>query len=475
LLEAQAPITWPPPLISKVQADQLLEIICNDNNDSSVRVGGEVSLQGRPVLIPFGRCAFFEGELQPNKIVVPKKNAEGEDVETTMESPAGATSTNLHPPPHQAVTEQEEVYIAVPTTIRAGKADATTTTTTTTDSTTTDPLPVPLSEAIRWLKDHSSSIDSKPMAKGGNKPPPTEPKKTSTTPSKVRTTSSHNNTSVASPADAAFPLVDIQEEYTEDGRQVYGKAVDITSKLKELWKTDDRHSRGGEEKHPYDYDDDNDDHTNLDVDESVAHNVLNDMIGESSSPKSSPSRSSARPTVSDEEYDRLSKRLEELARLEEEEQQRQPRTSSLQQSTKNNYAVKNKKSTSLQFQRGFLNAKPKPAKKTALKEEAVTKKSKITIDTTKNTIQEIPKVGRQQPVPPKQPLFQPHSSAPVMMDAGNVFSGVIQERAASGNPSAAAAKPTAATTSTASMNNNINDAGKKKRVSRFAQERRQQQ
>ena len=91
------------------------------------------------------------------------------------------------------------------------------------------------------------------------------------------------------------------------------------------------------------------------------------------------------------------------------------------------------------------------------------KKSKITIDTSKNTIQEIPEEGRQQPVPSKQQSLSTPSHASInnTFDT-SAFSGLIQERPSASNSSSS---PTATST-------NVN--AKTKRVSRFAMERRQQ-
>jgi hypothetical protein len=109
--------------------------------------------------------------------------------------------------------------------------------------------------------------------------------------------------------------------------------------------------------------------------------------------------------VSDEEYDRLAKQLEEVEMLKEQQLQKEQRTNAQQPKT-----TKPKKQTGLSFQKGFLNAKPKTKPKakasavgataassaqasTPAATEAVIKKSKITTDLNNNTVQEIPQEG----------------------------------------------------------------------------------
>jgi hypothetical protein len=176
--------------------------------------------------------------------------------------------------------------------------------------------------------------------------------------------------------------------------------------------------------------------------------------------------------ISDEEYDQLARRLEELARLEEEAEEaaklqhfRPVPVSSISSSTAN------KSSTSkgsngggggggLQFKKGFLNKASKP------KGPTEKKTTRITIDTTKNTVQEIPsRVSNPQVIPSKE-----HSSNQVRMNQqrqtqqldSQLFSGQIQER-----------QPQFSESQTAqSLSNQApQPPQKEKRMSRFARER----
>ncbi len=424
-----------------------------------------------------------------------------------------------------------------------------------------DAIPMSLSEAVRWLEYHSShnnKHEQKPHIQHGGSDNIVQPSvaaaslSSSSSSSRVRssqstilsnyesaTTTPPETTPIkmtgpetnkyppgdtrpsSSPSPVVFPLVDIQEEYTPDGRQVYGKAVDVSSRLRSLWK------EHGEMKTNHDDDDDDDGDAGdvmkyINPKDDSTHEAADDALpqaGPLDRPKAGP------PVVSDEEYERISRRLEELALLEE-SQQRGGGTSRIGRpaTTKGpppqqQYRKKapSSSSSSLQFKRGFLNAKPKKERipnktpppssssetliggndnetgrpKTVLSGEEEPHRRTITIDTTRNTIQEIPRVGRQLPVPPKQQQAEQNSisqrqqkqqtSGRPLVDP-KVFSGHIQER------------PTPAATSRRrqmTMGNDddeiisanvnpvrLNPSGsgtRPKRTSWFAQERMQQQ
>ena len=223
------------------------------------------------------------------------------------------------------------------------------------------------------------------------------------------------------PAPTVLPFVEIQEEYTDDGKQVYGKAVDISSKLQSLWKHEEIDRRKEEQKYQSD-DEEDDEYGVINQTKVTTDHVVNQesarISNEDTSDISSPPKAKKpEVTISDQEYDRISKRLEELALLEEQESQQPKQKVPLSQPKKTNSSKKATTGGAFKFQKGFLNAKPKKASIKTTKtqatakidtpqqsssEPAVTKKSKITIDTSKNTIQEIPKEGNQNPVPPKQ-------------------------------------------------------------------------
>ena len=82
----------PPPTISKEQIDRLLDSLKNSSSTNNTP-----TLQGRQVMIPFGRCAFWEGELQPKKITKKNGNNGSKSSSSSSSSVAG--------------DEEEEVYV----------------------------------------------------------------------------------------------------------------------------------------------------------------------------------------------------------------------------------------------------------------------------------------------------------------------------------------------------------------------------
>jgi hypothetical protein len=401
------------------------------------------------VLIPYGRCAFWEGELQPLKIS--KKGL------ATKEASGDVSDHDRNP----KTSDQEQVFVAGP---RPETAAAATTA-------AADFIPMSLTDVIKWLEGYSSKHET--STQDGSLPHQTESKSV-TTPSETSTPVQPSVPARPDAVDAIFPMMEIQEEYTEDGKQVYGKAVDVSSRLQHLWNKVDHDNSDGETKTPHP--DDLDDHDQVGVGGTLSNEAV--AVEEASSPP---------PVVSDEEYDRLAKRLEELEMLEDRELQMEHRTKA-----RHPTSTKPKKQTGLSFQKGFLNAKPKtkPKAKTpavgataassaqasapAATDEAVTKKSKITIDLNKNTVQEIPQEGRQQPLPPRQQQStqSPSQQRQTMADS-NMFTGHIQERTAVATTSGGTVSAEQAAASSCNANQRSTPT-KKKRVSRFAQERMQQ-
>jgi hypothetical protein len=435
-----------PPKISREQIDRLLDRLKNGNSTNDEH--SLPSLQGRQVMIPYGRCAFWEGELQPKKITKKDENK-------------GIVSSSA------TDEEEEEVFVATSSSLRSYPNDNNTD-----GSNSQDAVSMTFSDAIQWLQKYSSSTTS------------TSSNKKTTIKSSIKSTIKTKPQPPAS-TPTALPFVEIQEEYTDDGKQVYGKAVDISSKLQSLWKQEESDRRKEEQKYQSDNDDENGEYGVNNQTQLTTEHVLcpetertrNDSISEISNSKAE----KPEVLISDQEYDRISKRLEELAFLEEQElQQQQVRVSQ----PKRKHSNKKPTIGAFQFQKGFLNAKSKKVSAKTIKETtttkidmpqqppsepAVTEKSKITIDTSKNTIQEIPKEGNQQPVPPKQSSSSSATSGKTML-AQNIFSGNIQERPQQ-QIVPTRANIVGVTTTNNDSNNNKNPAPKKKRVSRFAQER----
>ncbi|KAG7356574.1 hypothetical protein IV203_001260 [Nitzschia inconspicua] len=439
------PTKLPPPNLTTEQVDLLLKKLRGGATTSSEPTTIS-SLKGQKVLIPFGRCAFWEGELNPSTFI-------DDDV---AKVPEERTSNIVGKRRDSAAEGEEEVYISTKRhTVSTSEALA------------DDLISVPLSRAIGWLEEYSSSsIASKQRKAAQEEPAKAKIVTKRQVPSTTKTPSSGARPTSTSDDMISFPMVEIQEEYTEDGQQLYGKAIDITSRLEALWKHEDgssRHRQNEEEKY---------DHetgveysmtsTNSDNGENP-HTKMQQNV-----PNMTDQDSKVAPTISDEEYDRLSQRLEELAFFEEQEQQ---------------IKAAKKKSAGLTFQKGFLNAvKPKSKRiattnktstgradestKTSISPNpdlsGVNRKSKVTIGENQNKVKEIPQEGRQQPVPPRQGVQQTSSR---MIDP-SLFSGLIQERT---DATTAGNRDTPAVASSSG-----NNTTKKKRVSRFAQERQQQ-
>jgi hypothetical protein len=297
--------------------------------------------------------------------------------------------------------------------------------------------------AQEWLVQHSSSTIKKPTKL------PTTKKKT---PSQ-KTAPILKTTSSAPPLGGGGGFVEIQEEYNPGGKQVHGTVVDVSKQLSAIWNNALEPAL-----------------------EIPSNNHNNDGDDDDFEPKIE--EPPLKP-ISDQEYESLSQRLEELARLEEEAAK--PKSKS--------------KSSSFGFKKGFLtsNNKAKAAKKKKPSNAATTSSEQpktttttqsiptapsttsnlpsaetnstkspsggVSFDTSQNQVQEIPRIGTN-PVPPKTTT----KSRP--LDA-NIFSGIIQERPM--------VPPVIQERPMMPVNNNSRQAQppKKKRQSRFAQERQQ--
>lgn len=481
-----------PKHLTPLQADRMLDNLllrgCHDgiSSPSTSYTANSIppTLKGRKVLIPCGRCAFWEGELSPSTINNNNSDATNDQAAKDDRETINTASSS--------VTGEEEVFIA--TNNIASAVDA-----------ADNLVSIPLSAAIEWLEQCSSASNPPPMAAAS---PPSSTKSTAAaaapkkkavpqpkTGSDSTPLSSHRSSATSSPLDndttnnntaTAFPLVEIQEEYTEDGRQVSGKAIDVTARLQALWKQEDQanHQRQREEEKVA-FDEETVTGNDSVLLSSDASKDREAVIRQHQSDQPGNDHAKTPPKViSEEEYGQISKRLEELALLEEQEQQQT--------------RARRKKSSGLTFQKGFLNAKkakPKPTKESTKKVETlpttnnarsvtsrspsttVARKSKVTIDLDQNTVQEIPQEGRQQPLPVRQGILNHQHQPPSSnrrMDTQSGFSGTIQERsnvAIGGGPS----RSREIQGSTAPTTDNSTNAHKKKRVSRFAQERQHQQ
>lgn len=439
--------------LTQTQVRNLLTVL---GGHAGGKASGPPSLLGRPVLVPFGRVAFWEGELRPERV--------------------GAGASPLPSPPPSEIRsdddDEEEVRVAVGNGTSAPEAGST----------------MSLSAAIQWLEGQRHEREGG----GGSSPGGGEELSAPDGGGRPRTPVS---APVVGPSSSWTPsselpcLVDIQEEYAADGRRVHGEALDVSSRLRAVWE------EAGEAKEVWNGDEHDDEHERGNqrgaVDMEAAGGGDGPVDGDNNNV-----RGTAAPSASDDEYERLSRRLEELALLEEEEEQRRGRGETTARASGRGPSPAGRKkpnaggSPPLQFKRGFLNTKSSNKRGTANPRMGAQPpgqlddgpdegpQRRITIDTTRNTVQEIPRVGRQLPVPSKQSPPTPQRQYEQEQQQRSwvdpqVFSGHVHER-----PSPAARRQDQAvdhgvvqTTEAAQEPAPPPHGTEKRRVSRFAKER----
>ena len=313
--------------------------------------------------------------------------------------------------------------------------------------------------AKEWLL-QSSSIKKPEQAKPVPATTTASNKLKSSLKSKPNTFSSPT---VASPAIGGGDFINIVEEYDSTGKQIDGSVYDVSRQLQQIWQNADEDAprTGGEEK------------------QNLYDGVLS---GQEQQQHEEP-----KPvTISDQEYESLTSRLDELVRLEEEASKSTLSTPKEELASKKK-TKKKQGTTSTGWSKGFLNAgfnkkkaggKKKtpptnPVSKTdttyietqsqSPREESHTVAKPrtggggVVIDTDRNSVQEIPRIGTQK-VPPKV-RQNPQPSSSSSMESTSMFSGVVQER------------PKQQT----SIGGGEVIGERPKRVSRFAQERQQPQ
>ena len=439
----------PPPRISQEKIDRLLKSLSADSNiaadgSSSSTTPQRQPLSGREVLIPaFGGVAFYEGELCPERRSKAGSGDEKEKdeivfVATSKTEPTTKKQQNQNEPDESDISE------------------------------------VKLSEAIEWLRKHSS-VDNESTTASTTKSEASLPKTSSSTKQASSKVSKKSAIRKARSQEAypppAGPMFNINEEYSADGTRIVGEAVNLSTRLKAVYGDDNPENFNGE-------------------DEKEEDPIANGEKAEAST-----------KSVSDEEYDRIAKRLEELALMEEEETKRikegRAKPAKPLGGGSVTKAAKSKSSSSFGFQKGFLNKK-KPAKKKSAEPKkqapAATKPSStggVTIDVSQNKIHEIPREGRQQPVPSRKPQYQTPTSQSItaskLLDS-SVFSGQVSERSnttvspslSSGVISKDVAARVAANEQTQTLQHELEQQqqqrqARPKRVSRFRQQRQQEQ
>jgi hypothetical protein len=299
-------------------------------------------------------------------------------------------------------------------------------------------------------------------------------------------------------------VFNIQEEYTADGKCVFGKAVDLSARIQHVY---GKNGSGGDNN---DNDENKNDNDSVSSDEcdndtgtgtgtgTVADTVAADIDGVVSSSK--------KKEVSDEEYNRITKRLDELALLEQQEANtkgRRPKSKPLGST-----------SSGFGFKKGFLNnnnnsssttTKKKKKKQLQSSEETNANSNnrekktssssndggdgrggdRVTIDTSKNKIREIPRRtnnnNNNNTVQNKQQQQQ-HNTR--MLDR-SIFSGQILERNTNNidtttttttttTPGIMSETTASIPTTSATTIQEVQEPIKKKRVSRFKQQLQQQ-
>ncbi len=481
----------PPPRISQEKIDGLLNALNADpivDSDSSSTK--QERLNGREILIPaYGGVAFYEGVLCPEI----RKNSESKVKEDEEIVYVHTIETKTTKKQQQNPPNEKDVAV------------------------------VGLSDAIEWLQSHSTSLKlslqsqtleskaktstmvdaTKPLNDSGPSKPPPDTKQMPAPTSKLSLQKSRSRIPDYHPDQApAGPMFNISEEYSADGTRIVGEAVNLSTRLKAVYGDDN----------PENFNQPRSEDSKIeDEDAPFDPTIGKEQEGKLDVP--------ATAAISDEEYDRISKRLEELALMEEQEAKREKegrrkpaktlggKVGANQSTQTKKYKAKSKSNSSFGFQKGFLNKKATKTKTTtktntqtntkamnAAKRDSKSQQSGVTIDVSQNKIHEIPREGRQQPVPSRKPSQQDQGHVPQPIHGSrlldtSVFSGEIVERTIpkgsssrlnSGVISRDVAARVAANEQTQSLQHELAQQqqqrqARPKRVSRFRQQRQEEQ
>ena len=299
---------------------------------------------------------------------------------------------------------------------------------------------VSTTEAKKWLEQNSSKSTKKNSSSGILK-------------SQSKQVSENPTSSDPPPSPSSFGgFVEIQEEFNSDGTQVRGDVVDVSQRLKALWKN------------------------SMDPQLPQYQGKEADIILEEEETK--------KPPMSDEEYSKLSSRLDELARLEEQAETQGLDPSSLLRPKKPKFMAakpSSKKSANSGWKKGFLTSntkktktpkpKPEPSPQPSVTTPSVSTSEDtnkgVSFDTTQNQVQEIPRIGTQK-VPPK-----PTTASPKPLES-SMFSGVVQERPVIQERPLIRERPLISERPVPTSQTSTGTQPKK-RMSRFARERQQHQ
>ena len=494
----------PSSLLSQDQIDQLLKVMTttttataptssSSSSSSSSHQTKLAKLKGRDVLIPFNRIAFYEGELNPETTLTqPTTKLDTNDDNKVAN--VGGNKGDVDDDGGGGSGEAEVVYVNSTTETTATTTIASTSSSSSNYDNNLHRMTVP--DTINWLRSSSSSLKS--TSKPKPKPTSTlKPKEIKVDGRENKNSSNRRDDDGGGSSGAPIPSVsvfNIQEEYTADGKCVFGKAVDLSARIQHVYGKNGNGDGDNNENDESKSDDDNVSSDKCDSD-SGTDTVAADIDGVVSSSK--------KKEVSDEEYDRIAKRLDELALLEQQEANmkgRRPKskplgsTSSgfgfkkgfLNNNNNNNSSSTNKKKKKKQLQSSEeMNATSNNRERKISSSSSVGggDRDRVTIDTSKNKIREIPREGNQQPLPirktnntttvqynQQQHQQQQHNTR--MLDR-SIFSGQISERNTNNINTTTNTTPVIISETTASTPTS-QEPMKKKRVSRFKQQLQQE-
>ena len=498
----------PSSLLSQDQIDQLLKVMTttttataptssSSSSSSSSHQTKLAKLKGRDVLIPFNKIAFYEGELNPETTLT-QSTTKLDTNDDNKVANVGGNKGDVDDDGGGGSGEVEVVYVNLTTETTATTTIASTSSSSSNYDNNLHRMTVP--DTINWLRSSSSSLKSTSTSKP--KPKPKEGKvdgRENRNSSNRRDDDGGGSSGVPIPSVSVF---NIQEEYTADGKCVFGKAVDLSARIQHVYGKNGNGDGDNNENDESKSDDDNVSSDKCDSD-SGTDTVAADIDGVVSSSK--------KKEVSDEEYDRIAKRLDELALLEQQEANmkgRRPKSKPLGSTSSgfgfkkgflnnnNNSSSTNKKKKKKQLQSSEeMNATSNNRERKISSSSSVGggDRDRVTIDTSKNKIREIPREGNQQPLPirktnntttvqnnQQQQQHQQQQHNTRMLDR-SIFSGQISERNTNNINTTTNTTPviisetTASTpTSSATTTQEVQEPMKKKRVSRFKQQLQQE-
>jgi hypothetical protein len=406
-------------------------------------------LQGRPVLVPFGSQAFFEGTLNPM----------GQELHTGGEKSVGEGD-------HQVgVVDREREYVVLKNYGRDKKEGCT-------------ELRLTREEARDLLQSERDLLTrtSARQPKAGTRPSlPARAVTVTASPSgDTETEPSSSSTQLSETTDNNPLFFDIREELDASGNEIRSEAINVSKQLELL---ESESSAGGRPA----------------TDGYILKPTSDDVSQLKGSANTNSSTAQPRP-MSDAEYDKLATRLDELARLEEQSDQSKVANMASRKrlqggSWSKGFLNKPSKATATSTKKppgdgssaGIKATQPKaheqdlgPAQLTGSSAAKMPSTRRVGFDPHANDVREIPRIGersaseirKQRPSPASMMASQQEDAA---FATSAAVAGLVRERSKSSKNTAVAVSEMPAPSAS--------DPSPPKRLSRFAQERleRQQQ